>query len=77
MTVAFVTGSGGLIGSASARSFAAQGMHVVGIDNELRSVFIGPDASTRHVSEQLIRDLGSRFTHHDIDIRGTHQARSA
>ena len=68
MPVAIVTGSGGLIGSESVRFFAEQGMDVLGIDNDMRARFFGPEASTRHVSESLAADLDS-FRHLDLDIR--------
>ena len=44
MPIAIVTGSGGLIGSESVRHFAAQGFDVVGIDNDMRAYFFGPEA---------------------------------
>ena len=40
MSVAIVTGSAGLIGSEAVRFFSALGMHVVGIDNDMRSFFL-------------------------------------
>jgi CDP-paratose 2-epimerase len=46
MAVAIVTGSAGLIGAESVRYFAANGLDVVGIDNDMRSQFFGPEAST-------------------------------
>jgi CDP-paratose 2-epimerase len=61
-----VTGSGGLIGSAAARSFAADGK-VLGIDNDMRSVFFGANASTRPTVDAL-RDLPN-YQHQDCDIR--------
>ena len=69
MSVVVITGSAGLIGSEAARYFAAQGMHVVGIDNDLRSVFFGPEASTHWQQSALSRDLGSSYAHEVIDIR--------
>jgi len=68
MSVAIVTGSGGLIGSACARRFAADGYDVIGIDNDMRATFFGPDASTRAVTEQLGRELPA-FRAADLDIR--------
>jgi CDP-paratose 2-epimerase len=53
MGVAIVTGSGGLIGSESVRYFAAAGFDVIGIDNDMRARFFGPEASTRHTSDAL------------------------
>ena len=47
MAVCIVTGSGGLIGAATVRRFAGEGLDIVGIDNDMRAYFFGPDASTR------------------------------
>jgi CDP-paratose 2-epimerase len=68
MPIAIVTGSGGLIGSESARYFAQQGFDVIGIDNDMRAYFFGPEASTAHVSEELASTLDS-FTPVELDIR--------
>src|SRR5215218_7547450 len=46
MSVAVVTGSAGLVGSEAVRHFAGLGLHVVGIDNDMRREFFGPEAST-------------------------------
>jgi nucleoside-diphosphate-sugar epimerase len=40
-----VTGSAGLIGAETVRFFAAEGFDVVGIDNDMRRVLFGDDAS--------------------------------
>ena len=64
-----ITGSAGLIGSESARFFAALGYQIVGIDNDMRARFFGPDASTRWNLQKLVDDLGSRYAHHHVDIR--------
>ena len=68
MSVVFVTGSCGLIGSESVAHFSEQGFDVVGVDNDLRSMFFGPDASTTWVREELQRRY-PRYVHHAIDIR--------
>jgi CDP-paratose 2-epimerase len=68
MAIAIVTGSGGLIGSESVRQFVAQGYDVIGIDNDMRAEFFGPDASTRPTSEALERSLPG-FRTLDLDIR--------
>jgi CDP-paratose 2-epimerase len=68
MPIAIVTGSGGLIGSESARYFARQGFDVIGIDNHMRAYFFGPEASTAHVSEELASSLEG-FTPVELDIR--------
>ena len=69
MGVALVTGSAGLIGSEAARHFAGLGMHVVGIDNDMRRYFFGPDGSTVWSRQLLISTLGDRYTHYAVDIR--------
>jgi CDP-paratose 2-epimerase len=42
--VVVITGSAGLIGSEAAQFVCEHGHHVVGIDNDMRSRFFGPDA---------------------------------
>lgn len=69
MTVALITGSAGLIGSEAAAFFANRGLEVVGVDNDMRRVFFGDDASTAWNRNQLEQRLGKRYTHYDIDIR--------
>jgi CDP-paratose 2-epimerase len=64
-----ITGSAGLIGSESARFFAARGYQIVGIDNDMRATFFGAEASTRWNLEGLVKDLNGRYCHHDVDIR--------
>lgn len=68
MGVAIVTGSGGLIGSETARRLTASGFLVVGIENDMRARFFGPEASTEAVSEVLERELDG-FERRRIDIR--------
>jgi CDP-paratose 2-epimerase len=46
MSVAVITGSAGLIGAEAARFFAAKGLDIVGIDNDMRREFFGEEAST-------------------------------
>src|SRR5688500_2423916 len=69
MSVALVTGSAGLIGSESARHFAGLGLEVIGIDNDMRSRYFGPEASTAWNRARLQRELGSAYRHHELDIR--------
>ncbi len=68
MSTAIITGSAGLIGSEATRHFAAQGMEVVGIDNDMRAAFFGPEASTEWNSQKLRSEL-KNYTHHAADIR--------
>jgi CDP-paratose 2-epimerase len=67
MGIVIVTGSGGLIGSESARYFTEQGLRVIGVENDMRARFFGPDASTTPTSERLCRELeGFQWEHLDI-----------
>jgi CDP-paratose 2-epimerase len=68
MPKAIVTGSGGLIGSETARRLVEAGYDVIGIENDTRATLFGPDASTAHVTERLKRDLPG-FLNVDLDIR--------
>lgn len=68
MSIALITGSAGLIGSEAARFFAAKGLEVVGIDNDMRRVFFGDEASTTWSRRRLEADL-KRYRHIDADIR--------
>jgi CDP-paratose 2-epimerase len=69
VSVAVITGSGGLIGSEAARQFSARGLEVVGVDNDLRARFFGPDASTAPNRRRLEADLGAAYRHADLDVR--------
>jgi CDP-paratose 2-epimerase len=68
VSVALVTGSAGLVGSACARRFAAEGLEIHGIDNDMRRVFFGDDASTQWSRRRLERELPS-YVHHEVDVR--------
>jgi CDP-paratose 2-epimerase len=68
MKTTIVTGSSGLIGSEAVRHFAASGFDVIGLDNDMRAQFFGPEASTH----QVTKDLQSEFPNFralDVDIR--------
>jgi CDP-paratose 2-epimerase len=69
MSVAVVTGAAGLIGSEAVEHFVARGMDVVGIDNDMRRVFFGEEASTSWNRERLERALGASYEHVDLDVR--------
>jgi CDP-paratose 2-epimerase len=68
MKKVIITGAGGLIGSESARFFATQGFSVIGIDNDMRRYFFGPEASTQWQMEALQKEFSS-FEAHSLDIR--------
>ena len=69
MSVVVVTGAGGLVGAEAVAYFAGLGFDVVGIDNDMRSVFFGPDASTRATVRRLEAELGTQYRNLDLDIR--------
>src|SRR4029450_8948007 len=68
MGTAIVTGSGGLIGSDSVRHLVETGWDVIGLENDLRAPFFGPEASTPDVSPELVRRYPA-FRWLDVDIR--------
>jgi CDP-paratose 2-epimerase len=70
MAVAIVTGSGGLIGSESVRHLVESGWDVVGLENDMRANFFGPEASTAHVTVELVERYDD-FRSIDLDIRDT------
>ena len=75
MSVAIITGSAGLIGSEAARHFASTGHDVVGIDNDMRKVFFGEEASTEWNRQKLESSL-TNYTHESTDIRDRKQVES-
>ena len=67
-----VTGSNGLIGSEAVVYFSELGADVLGVDNNMRAVFFGPDGDTRWNQQRLERDV-KRFRHVELDIRNRDQ----
>jgi CDP-paratose 2-epimerase len=63
-----VTGSNGLIGSEAVNYFSRVGADVVGVDNNMRAVFFGPEGDTRWNQKRLV-DTVPRFKHVELDIR--------
>ncbi len=68
MSIAIITGSAGLIGSEAVKHFAEQGMDVIGIDNNMRAVYFGEEASTLWVGSHLRRSV-MNYRQHSMDIR--------
>jgi CDP-paratose 2-epimerase len=68
MPLAIVTGSGGLVGSESVRRLVESGWEVVGIENDMRAQFFGPEASTARVTEELVASYPD-FRPIDADVR--------
>ncbi|MBP0014248.1 MAG: NAD-dependent epimerase/dehydratase family protein [Roseofilum sp. SBFL] len=69
MSIAIITGSAGLIGSEASKFFAEKGLEIVGIDNDMRRIFFGDDASTTWNRQRLESSLGKQYKHLDLDIR--------
>lgn len=63
-----VTGSSGLIGSEVCVFFAQQGHAIIGMDNNQRAVFFGPQGDTRWNQRRLESDLKG-YRHVEMDIR--------
>jgi CDP-paratose 2-epimerase len=69
MPLAIVTGSGGLIGSESVSHLVETGYDVIGVENDMRAYFFGPDASTSAQSMRLQKQYPDSFRSLAIDIR--------
>jgi CDP-paratose 2-epimerase len=69
VSIAVITGSAGLIGSRAAEQFVRAGLDVVGVDNDMRQVFFGPEGSTAWMRRNLEATLADGYRHHEIDIR--------
>lgn len=67
MPTAIITGSAGLVGSTAARFFVGIGWHVVGIDNDGRAAYFGPQASTMPMRRALLQL--PNYIHAGGDIR--------
>jgi len=68
MDIVLVTGSAGLIGSEAVRFFAEEGLQVVGIDNDMRRVFFGDEASTSWNRARMQEEIPG-YIHASEDIR--------
>ena len=68
MKYALITGSSGLVGSESSKFFHNKNFRILGIDNDNRSYFFGPSASTKKMSNKLKKDL-KNYKHFNTDIR--------
>ena len=68
MPTAIVTGAGGLIGAECVRELTRAGFDVIGIDNDMRSRYFGPAASTQAVIDDLTVTLPG-YRHVAVDIR--------
>ena len=67
---AIVTGSGGLIGSECVRLLCEEGWQVIGVDNDMRKCFFGPDGSTRPIIAELSNALSNSATSKPTSVIG-------
>ena len=68
MPVAIVTGAHGLVGSEAVIQFCELGFDVIGVDNDMRARFFGPEASTAWQGERL-KERFPRYRAVNADIR--------
>jgi CDP-paratose 2-epimerase len=68
MSIIIVTGAAGLIGSETCKRFHHENLQIVGIDNDMRSRFFGPEASTGSTRKLLESSL-KHYQHFEADIR--------
>jgi CDP-paratose 2-epimerase len=65
---ALITGSSGLVGSEAVMWFDRLGWKVIGIDNNMRMEFFGPEGDTRW-NLAWLKENTRNFFHLDLDIR--------
>ncbi len=63
-----ITGSSGLIGSEAVKFFDDLGFSVLGIDNNMRADFFGPQGDTTS-NRRRLQEEHPRFNHVELDIR--------
>lgn len=68
MDICLITGSAGLIGSEAVEFFSKKFDKVIGIDNNMRQEFFGPNASTLWNQKRLQEKIAN-YTHYSVDIR--------
>ncbi len=68
MKICLVTGSAGLVGGEAVDFFQDKFDLIVGIDNDARAYFFGPQASTKWNSDRLSTRV-SNYKHYNADIR--------
>jgi CDP-paratose 2-epimerase len=63
-----VTGSSGLIGSEAVLFFNKMGFDILGVDNNMRRDFFGPQGDTTW-NLQRLQKMTRHFVHYDLDVR--------
>ena len=69
MKIVVITGSAGLIGSEAVGFFCERGFKTVGLDNDMRQIFFGEEASTKWNRDRLLERYPDKYIHYDVDIR--------
>ena len=68
MKIALITGSCGLVGSESSLFFSKKGFQILGVDNNSRKSFFGPDGDTTWLKNKLKKQI-KEYNHFSVDIR--------
>ncbi len=68
MKIALITGSCGLVGSESSIFFSKKGFRILGIDNNSRKSFFGPDGDITWLKNKLKNQI-KEYNHFSVDIR--------
>ena len=68
MKIALITGSCGLVGSESSIFFSKKGFQILGIDNNSRKNFFGPDGDITWIKNKLKKKI-KKYNHFSVDIR--------
>jgi hypothetical protein len=66
--IAIITGAGGLVGIESVRFFSKHFDLIIGIDNDSRGYFFGPNGSVSKNIDSLKNEI-KNYEHYPIDIR--------
>ncbi len=68
MKIALITGSCGLVGSESSLFFSKKGFQILGVDNNSRKKFFGPDGDITWLKNKLKKQI-KEYNHFSVDIR--------
>ena len=68
MSLVLITGSCGLVGSEAAIFFSKKGFEILGVDNNARRFFFGPDGDISWIKKSLKKKI-KNYNHFNIDIR--------
>lgn len=68
MEIALITGSGGLVGVETVKYFSQYFDLIIGIDNDSRGYFFGPNGSVQLNIDLIKKDIAN-YVHYQVDIR--------